>query len=131
MMNLTIDQVSKLTKLSVPTLYVYASRQKLGKKVGTRKVFSQADVQKLLKGAKKTSPKKTTKAPSKKTSKKAIRTESVRASKPKAAAGKTIRVDTKPTPVSTKPVKASFWSRLFGSGKKQTKVGLMDAKVTK
>ena len=50
-MKLSIEQVSKLTKLSVATLRVYVSRKKLGTKVGNKRVFSQLDVQKLLKSS--------------------------------------------------------------------------------
>ena len=67
-MNLSIEQVSKLTKLSIPTLRVYVSRQKLGTKVGTKRLFSQSDVQKLLKAAKKSPTAKKTKSPSRKAS---------------------------------------------------------------
>jgi DNA-binding transcriptional MerR regulator len=126
MMNLTIEEVSKLTKLSVSTLRVYTSRQKLGKKVGTRKVFSQADVQKLLKSSKKSPSKNKTKAPAKKTSKKTTKAEPVVASNGKA---KSISLGTEaPSP---KPTKQSFWTRLFGGRKEQQKVRLLDAKTTK
>ena len=50
-MKLTMEQLSKQTKLSVATLRVYVSRQKLGTKVGNRRVFSQSDVQKILKNS--------------------------------------------------------------------------------
>jgi hypothetical protein len=123
-MNLTIEQVSKLTKLSVPTLYVYASRQKLGKKVGNRKVFSQADVQKLLKGSKKSPPKNKLKAPAKKTGRRAIKTEPLKATKSKA-------INNAASPLAAKPKGASFWGRLFGGRKPQQKVSLMNAKATK
>ena len=111
-MNLTIQQVAKLTKLSVPTLYTYASRQKLGKKVGNKRVFSQADVQKLLKGSKKSPPKKKAKPPAKKRSKRAIRTT---VATPTAASSNASSIDVG----STKP---SFWTRLFGGRKEMEKV---------
>ena len=50
-MKLTIEELSKRTKLSIPTLRVYVSRQKLGTKVGNNRYFSQADVDKLTKGS--------------------------------------------------------------------------------
>jgi DNA-binding transcriptional MerR regulator len=124
MMNLTIEQVSKITKLSISTLRVYTSRQKLGKKVGNRKVFSQADVQKLLKSSKKSPSKSKSKAPAKKTSKKAIKAEPVAASN-----GKVKPISAK-APVS-EPTTQSFWTRLFGDRKEKQKVRLLDAKTTK
>jgi hypothetical protein len=106
-MNLTIQQVSKLTKLSVPTLYVYTSRQKLGKKVGNKKVFTQADVQKLLRGPKKSLGKKIAKvlAMTAISRKRQIKRAPIRVSnaKPKAAISNTGT----PTP------KPSFGTRLF------------------
>ena len=51
-MNLTIEQLSKVTNLSVSTVRVYASQRNLGKKVGNKKIFSQAEVRILLKGSK-------------------------------------------------------------------------------
>ena len=131
-MSLTVEQLAKATKLSVSTVRVYASQRNLGKKVKGKRVFSQADVQTLLKGSEKSSPKKTIKAPartaskkaSKKTSKKSIKTVEVKAAKPKP-------VISKPIPVVATTVKPSFWGRLFGNRKTQKKVGLMDAKTTK
>jgi predicted DNA-binding transcriptional regulator AlpA len=109
-MNLTIQQVAKLTGLAMPTLYTYSSRQKIGKKVGNQKVFSQADVQKLLKSSKKFTVKKTSKPPGKKTKKRATKTEPIRLSvaRPKA-------IKSKPGPVAAKSTKLSFWRRFFGS----------------
>ena len=125
-MNLTIEQVSKLTKLSISTLRVYTSRQKLGKKVGTRKVFSQADVQKLLKSSRKSPSKNKTKAPAKKPSKKVIKAKPVVAPNDKA---KPMSLGTE-APAS-KPTKQSFWTRLFGGRKERQKVRLLDARTTK
>ncbi len=80
-MRLTVDQVSDLTGLPVPTIRVYASRLKLGTRIGNNRFFSQADVQRILKGkrpetekkAVKASPKKAAKKPAKKAAKKAAR----------------------------------------------------------
>ena len=104
-MNLTIKQVSKLTKLSVPTLYTYASRQKLGKKIGKRKFFMQADVAKLLKSLRKP-PVKKAKPPAKKTSKRAVKMKTIRAAKP------TIKspASNSQAPTTRKP---SVWGRLL------------------
>jgi hypothetical protein len=127
-MNLTIEQVSKLTKLSVPTLYSYASRQKLGKRVGNKRVYSQADVQKLLKGPKKSPSKKKRKPPARKISagKKPVKTEPISAS-----VAKPMAASPKPNTMAVKSPKPSFWTRLFGGRKQQQKVSLMDAKMTK
>ena len=123
-MNLTIEQLAKATKLSVSTIRVYASQRNLGKKIGNKRVFTEADVQKLLKGSKKSPPKKTPKAPVKKTSKRATKPESIKVTKPRA-------IISAPSPVAAKTVKPSFFSRLFGGRKNQKKVGIMDAKMTK
>jgi hypothetical protein len=113
-MNLTIEQLSKITKLSVPTLYTYASRQKLGKKVGNKRVFSQADVQKLLKRSKKPPQEKKAKPPAKKRGKRAIKTT---VATPKAASSNASSIAVR----STNP---SFWTRLFGGRKEMEKVTL-------
>jgi hypothetical protein len=118
-MNLTIEQLSKATKLSVSTIRVYASQRNLGKKIGNKRVFTQADVQKLLKGSKKSPPKKKTKAPVKKTSKRAIKPGPIKVTKPSPISSA--------SPAVAKPVKSSFWSRLFGGKKDQKKV---EAKAT-
>jgi hypothetical protein len=127
-MNLTIEQVSKLTKLSVSTLYSYASRQKLGRKIGKKRLFSQADVQKLLKGSKKSPSKKKARPPVKKAStrKRRVKTEPI-----SAPVAKPVAVSPKPNTIAIKSPKPSFWTRLFGGRKQQKKVSLMEAKTTK
>ena len=123
-MNLTIEQVSKLTKLSIPTLHVYTSRQRLGTKVGNKRVFSQTDVQKILKGSTKAPAKKKAKLPTKKRSRRTIKAEPIVASnsKPKAVSAST------PT---SKPTKQSLWTRLFRGRNKVQKVSLLEAGKTK
>jgi hypothetical protein len=128
-MNLSIEQVSKLTKLSIPTLRVYVSRQKLGTKVGTKRVFSQSDVQKLLKVAKKSPTVKKTKTPSRKTS--AAKKSSSGKETGKAAAARPRVEKPRTSEPAAKPAKSSFWSRLFGGQKQMPKVSLMDAKSTR
>jgi MerR HTH family regulatory protein len=128
-MNLSIEQLSKLTKLSIPTLRVYVSRQKLGKKVGTKRVFSQSDVQKLLKVAKKSPAEKKPKLPARKT-------RAAGKSAPVKQPSKVTSARSKVDPVrgkepSAKAPKASFWTRLFGTRKQKPKVSLMDAKTTR
>ena len=127
-MNLSIQQVSKITKLSVPTLYTYASRQKLGKKVGKKRVFSQNDVQKLLKGSKKSVNKKNGKPSARKakTHKRSIKTVPIKASSTKPNA--TSSIPSRQAPKSTKP---SFWSRLFGGPNEQKRHSLLGKKGTK
>jgi len=150
-MKLTIEQVSKLTKVSIPTLRVYVSRQKLGTKVGNNRFFSQADVQKLLKGTKKAAAKETkpaAKAPAKKAkpAKQAKASSRPKASAAKPAASKPAAA--KPAPVKApaqktaaprtdkpelkvKPARPSFWSRLFGSRGPKQKINVLEAKTTK
>jgi len=127
-MKLTIEQLSKLTKLSIPTLRVYVSRQKLGRKVGDKRVFSQSDVQKLLKSSKRPPAEKKIKPPHKKAeaSKKTIQAvqKGSHVAKPNASISKAGEL-------STKSAKPSFWTRLFGGRKKKQKVNLLDVKTTK
>jgi hypothetical protein len=110
-MKLMIEKLSRLTKLSIPTLRVYASRQNLGKKVGNKRVFSQADVKKLLEGSRKTQARRraTTETKKQGATKKPIKAEPIRASvgQPK------VTDSTRGTP-SFKSRKPSFWTRLFG-----------------
>lgn len=127
-MDLSIEQLSKLTKLSIPTLRVYVSRQKLGKKVGTKRVFSQSDVQKLLKVSKKSPTAKKTKTPARKT----VAKKSAAAKETSKAPAARPRADkVKANEPAVKPAKAPFWARFFGGGKQKPKVSLMDAKTTR
>ena len=117
-MNLTIEQVSKLTKLSVPTLYAYASRKKLGKRLGNKRFFTQADVQLILKDSRKSPGRKKAKAPIKKAIRKApSKSKPIEAPKPTAA-------NSQRTTAVVKSQKPSFWTRLFGS-RKRPKKGLV------
>lgn len=127
-MNLTIEQVSKLTKLSVPTLYAYTSKRKLGKKVGNKKVFTQADVQKLLKGSTKSPSKKKSKPPARKIS---ARRKPAKPEPISASVAKPIATSPKQQTVTFKSPKPSFWTSLFGGRKQKQKVSLMEAKTTK
>jgi hypothetical protein len=126
-MKLTIEQLSKLTKLSIPTLRVYVSRQKLGTKQGNRRVFSQADVQKLLKDSKKTPVARKAKTAPKKSAAGPKKAGNPPASKP---ARKPAATNAKPA-AAVKSARPSLWSRLFGARKQKQKIGLLDAKVTK
>ena len=134
-MKLTIEQVSELTKLSVPTLRVYASRQNLGTKVGKSRVFSQADVQKLLKnkkpsiGATKTKQKA---KPNGKAKAAAVRT----ARKPRKVAAKKVAIEKQLTAAkvglpATKTATGSIWNRLFGNRRAKQRVSLLSVKTTK
>ncbi len=131
-MKLTIEELSKRTKLSIPTLRVYVSRQKLGTKVGNNRYFSQADVDKLLKGSKKSGRKA---AKGSKSRKVAPSRKPAKAKSARAKAVRKVPVSVKaPTPKVERPepkpqtVKRSFWSRLFGGPKKPQKIALMQAK---
>lgn len=127
-MNLTIEQLSKATRLSVSTIRVYASQRNLGKKVRGKRVFSQADVQKLLKGSKKSPSKKIAKPRTKKVkaSSKALKAKRVASTSPRS-----VTSETRSRVLTSTPYKASFWSRLFGGGKPKEKVSLMNARVAK
>jgi hypothetical protein len=144
---LTIEQVSKLTKLSIPTLRVYVSRQKLGTKVGNNRFFSQADVQKLLKGTRKTTGEPQARTASKAPSKKAkVAKSSKPAPRPKTTPARTVAA--KPVAAKSsvqkaaapkadkpelkmKPARPSFWSRLFGSRGPKQKINVLEAKSSK
>lgn len=125
-MKLSVEQVAKLTKLSVPTLRVYASRRKLGKKEGNKRYFTQDDVKKLLKGS--TSP-----AAKKKPAKKAKTAAPKQAAKrPAKVAQKTAQpapVAKRSEPAAPRAQKKSFWS--FLQRKPKEKVTLMEAKGIK
>jgi hypothetical protein len=125
-MNLTIEQVSKLTKLSVPTLFAYASRKKLGKRLGNKRFFTQADVQLILKDSRKSPTSKKAKTPIKKATIRKVPSKSKPIAAPKPTAANSERT----TPV-VKSQKPSFWTRLFRGRKRPKKVSLMDAKTTK
>ena len=122
---MTIEQLSKKTKLSVSTIRVYTPKMKLGKKVGNRRVYSEADIAKLTKGSKKPDSKKTSKPTAKKATKKVA---TKRATK-KTAMHRAV-VTTKEVPAPTAP-KSSFWNRVFGGNKKEKKISLVDAKLKK
>src|SRR5208337_2820701 len=129
-MKLTIEQVSKLTKLSIPTLRVYVSRKKLGTKVGNKRVFSQLDVQKLVKASKKPRAERKSKAPARRvvTRKKPAKPETAIT-----PVGKSMANSSKPSSQIAKSNHRSFWSRLFG-GRQQTqkqKISLLDAKASR
>jgi DNA-binding transcriptional MerR regulator len=126
-MKLTIEQLSKLTKLSVPTIRVYASRKNLGKKVGTKRVFSQADVQKLLKGSKTSNGKTKGK---RRTAKSRITKKPSKAISQKETAKPKTPVTSVETP-KAKLERRSLWNRLFGTRKPKEKVKLLDARTTK
>jgi DNA-binding transcriptional MerR regulator len=113
-MKLTIEQVSKQTKLSVATLRVYVSRQKLGTKVGNRRVFTELDVKKLLNNSKRSNRKR--KSDEKLHEAKAARKSTqIRASKQSTIETKAPTAKQKRE--MPKPVKRSFWRSLFGSQK--------------
>jgi len=109
-MNLTVQQVAKTTGLALQTVYAYSSRLKLGKTVGGKKVYSKADVQKILTKARKSPPRKRTKPSVKKVVKKAVRRAVAYVSKP---------IEVTPTAkASTPTVKPFRWTRfLFGRNK--------------
>ena len=130
---LTIEQLSKLTKLSVPTIRVYVTRKKLGTKVGRSRVFSQADVQKLLATSKGTGATRKAKPAGKKVSagKRPPRaaqtrkgpTQEKRPEQEKAAAKRAEE------PGISASKKQGFWSSLFGARQPKKKVNLLDVKT--
>jgi hypothetical protein len=140
-MKLTIEELSRRTKISVPTLRVYVSRKNLGKREGNKRVFSEDDVQKLLKGEKRS--KKSVKAPGSRGKKRAQASRKRGPAKKRAAARKSSAkksapvkaTPSKPAPAKdapqARPVQRSFWDFLRGKPKTSQKVGLLEAKTTK
>ncbi len=127
-MKLTIEQLSKLTKLSVPTLRVYVTRKKLGTKVGKNRVFSQADVQKLLKPSRDSSGKAKgkTKSVKVKTGKRTVNTK-----QSQKTSVKPIVVQAKVEASNVKSERRGFFSSLFGTRKPKGKDNLLDVKKGK
>jgi DNA-binding transcriptional MerR regulator len=143
-MKLTIAQLSEKTRISVPTLRVYVSRYRLGRREGTNRFFSEADVKKLLERSTRRGAAPAGKAraakPAKKAAKKAVKKAA------KKAAGKTAKRPAKkatakiaasaakqPAPAAPAAVETrapqkrpSFWARLFG-GRTKEKVSLQQA----
>jgi DNA-binding transcriptional MerR regulator len=125
-MKLSIEQVSKLTKLSVATLRVYVSRQKLGTKAGNRRVFSQSDVQKILKKSKGSNGKSKGKTKPN-VAKAVIQPAQIRATKQSTI--KTKALLSKTDRAMPKPEMRSFWRSLFGTRKPKQKVNLLQVKT--
>ncbi len=128
-MKLSIEQLSKLTKISVPTLRTYVARKNLGTKVGNSRVFSQADVQKLQKSAKGSNggakaKANTLKAKITKTSTKSKQQNKKETVKPKVLLKKI-------ESPKAEPRKKGFWTSLFGGRKAKEKVSLLDVKNRK
>jgi DNA-binding transcriptional MerR regulator len=127
-MKLTMEQLSKQTKLSVATLRVYVSRQKLGTKVGNRRVFSQSDVQKILKNSQRSKEKSKGKTKTN-VGKAARKPTRVRATKQ--------LIITKKAPLAkrdqttAKPEKQSFWRSFFGTKKPKQKVNILEAEISR
>lgn len=127
-MKLTIKQLSKLTKLSIPTLRVYVSRQKLGTKIGNKRVFSQSDVQKLLKASKKSRAERRVKAP---TNRAVAKNKSLKPQPVRTSAAKQNANNAKSGTPTVKSTGPSFWARLFGGRKQKQKISLFDARARK
>jgi len=152
-MKLTVEEVAKLTKLSVATIRLHAAKKKLGTREGNRRYFSREDVD-TIKGSSRSAGGKQAAAGRKPAGRKpaakkpATRKAAVKKAAPKNAAparrrGRPpakkpaapalvqqpkARQAASPAPVQ-KPAKRSFWS-LFRPQPKQ-KVSLMDAQVRK
>jgi DNA-binding transcriptional MerR regulator len=126
-MKLTIEQVAKQTKLKVATIRVYSSRMNLGTKEGNRRLFSPADVKKLLKDtAKKTTAKRKVK--------KAVARRGASKVRVQEAQKQTVTNRPKEAKVESQPLKVekrSFWSRLFGRPPQKKTVSLLSVRPMK
>ena len=125
-MKLTIEQLSKLTKLSIPTLRVYISRQKLGTKVGNKRVYSQTDVQKLLRSPKKLPAVRKPETPAGKV---VARGKSERRQLAGTSTAKTEDTSSSSNTRTASESTLSFWTKLFGGGKKKRKISVMEART--
>jgi N-acetylmuramoyl-L-alanine amidase CwlA len=127
-MSLSMEQVARLTKLSVERIRAYASRQDLGTKVGSRRVFSQSDVKKLLKASDKNKARARTKVTAQKPKQKRTPLKETRKQAPLGIEKKAqIAI-----PVSiAKPEKKPFWSFLSPRTKQSKKVSLLEVKSPK
>ena len=136
-MKLTVEEVAKLTKLSVATIRLHAAKKKLGTKEGNRRYFTRKDVDEI-KGS----------SSSGSSTKKPARSRKPTGQKPAAGkpAGKkplgrppAARKVSAPPVVEVKarqvakpeprPEKRSFWS-IFSARPRQ-KISLLEAKIKK
>jgi len=136
-MKLTVEEVAKLTKLSVATIRLHAAKKKLGTKEGNRRYFSRKDVEEITgsssSGSATKKPVKSRKPAGKKPAagkpagKKPLgRPQAARKiSAPPVVEAKTRQV-AKPEP---RPEKRSFWS-IFSPRPRQ-KISLLEAKIKK
>jgi hypothetical protein len=134
-MKLTVEQVAKMTNLSMATVRLYASRKKLGTKEGNRRYFSKKDVEELS-GATSSASKKSKAASKaaqkgKPAGKKAVGKKATRKRLPKAASASVTsesksKLAAKPEP---RVEKRSFWS--FFRKLPKPKISLLEAKVQK
>jgi len=110
-MKYTVEQIAKITGLTVNTLRVYTSQKGLGTRSGNRVYYTDADVAKLKKGRRSPAAKgKAWKKPAQKRSAPAP----VKA-KPRKRAGEEKPVKEQPAPIVNKEEpakKRSFWSFL-------------------
>jgi hypothetical protein len=130
-MKLTVEEVAKLTKLSVATIRLHAAKKKLGTKEGNRRYFSRKDVDEIKgssssgSAAKRPAGKKP--ADRKPAGKKPLRKPPAgrKLSAPPVVETKARQV-AKPEP---RPEKRSFWS-IFSPRPRQ-KISLLEAKIKK
>jgi hypothetical protein len=133
-MKLTVEEVAKLTKLSVATVRLHAANKKLGIREGNRRYFSRQDVE-TIKGSSRSAGGKQPASGRKPAGRKP-------AAKKNAARKAAVKKNAAPAPVqqpktrqaasaapAQKPAKRSFWS-LFRPQPKQ-KISLLDAQVRK
>lgn len=145
-MKFTVEEVAKVTKLSVATVRLHAAKKKLGTREGNRRYFSREDVD-VIKGSsrsvgeKRAAPgrkpagrkpaakKPAAKKPAPKSAAPAKRRGRPPAKRPAASAPQPmVKQPAAPAPVQ-KPAKRSFWS-IFRPQPKQ-KISLLDAKIRK
>jgi DNA-binding transcriptional MerR regulator len=127
-MKLTIDQVAKLTGLSVSTVRAQTSKQHLGTKVGNKRSYTQGDVQKLIKSSGK---RKTSRKP------KDAKKQASRNLKTSKSAGKQTPIKNVSKSQPTESVSAvtlqkkSFWAFIFPRARQKAKVSLLEVKHPK
>ena len=113
-MKLTAEDVAKATKLSLATVRAYARQRKIGTKVGSKRLFTMADLKKF------TTTKGSSKAPARaKAATPKVSRKAIAKVRPVVKHAATAKEEPK------EPARRSFWDLLMNRKSKQ-KVRLMD-----
>lgn len=138
-MKLTVEEVAKLTKLSVATIRLHAAKKKLGTKEGNRRYFSRKDVDEIKGSSSGGNAKKKPAGAGKKPGRKPAAKAAGKAAAAKPAARRQARRPSAPPVTEPKARQAaqpeprhekrSFWS--FLRPRPKSKISLLEAKIKK